>query len=208
VRRVGAHIVIDGRVATEADQARVQQIAALYPGQVQALVTVGGGPIAISGNGDNTQYLIRIDFYFVQYDKNSSYGVGVGWPASIGGDGVVESTLAFDALAGVPRTATATLSNQPLPRLDIASRHGWAKVLKQATIVTSNGVNATFQNGGEQLFSVTQGLTVGVQHVTFGAEVSVLPTYNPDTKNLDVNRFLGREVFGTADEEVAVRAVA
>ena len=188
VRRVGAHTVIDGRVSNEADAQRVQQIASLYPGQVQSLVTAGGGVVlAPSGNGTTEQrYLIRIDFYFVQYDKNSSYGVGVGWPASVGGDNVLTSQLALDGLTGTARTATATLTNQPLPRLDIASRHGWAKVLKQATIVTSNGVNATFENGGEQLYSVTQGLTVGVQKVQFGAEVTVLPTYNPDTKNLDV----------------------
>jgi pilus assembly protein CpaC len=47
-------------------------------------------------------------------------------------------------------------------------------------------VSASFENGGEQLYSVTQGLTVGVQHIGFGAEISVLPTYNPDSKNLDV----------------------
>jgi len=186
VRRVGAHIVIDGRVDNDSELQRVQQVAALYPGQVQTLVRVGGAPAPVGLHGQESHYLIRIDFYFVQYDKNSSYQYGLGWPTSFVGSNIVQTSIQVDALSGITRSATATLTNLPLPRLDFAANHGWAKVLKQATVVTDNGMNATFQNGGEQNFSVTQGLTVGLQKIPFGAEVNVLPTYNPDTQNLDI----------------------
>ena len=185
VRRVGAHIVIDGRVADDEELKRVAHVASLYPGQVDSLVTVGAPAAPGVVPTEAQRFIVRIDFYFVQYDANSSYAVGIGWPGSIGG-GVIQSSLAYDFLSGVPRSATATLANQPLPRLDIASARGWAKVLKQATVITNNGTEAMFSNGGEQNFSVTTGLGVGVQRIPFGTEVTVLPRYNPQQRQIDV----------------------
>jgi len=151
VRRVGAHIVIDGTVANDQDLKRVQHVASLYPQQVDTLVQVSTSGLAGPGGQEPQRFIIRIDFYFVQYDTDSTYAVGIGWPASIGGT-ALQSNFSYDFLDGVPHTATATLANQPLPRLDIASTRGWAKVLKQATVITNNGVEAMFQNGGEQNF--------------------------------------------------------
>jgi pilus assembly protein CpaC len=182
-RRIGSQIVIDGSVANEADLKRVQQVADLYPGQVMSLAQVGraGAPVA-PPSGDVQRHLIRIDFYFVQYDRNSSYGVGIGWPESIGAGAGLE--INYDLLAGTTRTATASVTGQPLPRLDIASRRGWAKVLKQATVITNNDTPASFSNGGEQNFAVNTGLTIGLEKIPFGVTVKVLPSYDPGTREL------------------------
>jgi pilus assembly protein CpaC len=185
IRRVGAHIVVDGTVNDDSELKRVQHVASLYPGQVDSLVSMGAAVAAGPPDQEPQHFVIRIDFYFVQYDANSSYAVGIGWPASIGG-AAITSNFSYDFLNGAPHSATATLSNQPLPRLDIASNRGWAKVLKQATIITGNGTEATFSNGGEQNFSVTTGLGVGVQRIPFGTEVTVLPKYNPRQRQIDV----------------------
>jgi pilus assembly protein CpaC len=185
VRRVGAHIVIDGVVANDQDLKRVQHVASLYPGQVDSLVQLSTSGMAVSSSQESQRFVVRIDFYFVQYDTDATYQAGIGWPASIGGTNL-QSTFSYDFLNGAPHTATATLSNQPLPRLDIASTRGWAKVLKQATVITNNGVEAMFQNGGEQNFTVTTGLGVGIQRIPYGTEVTVLPKYNPMTRELDV----------------------
>ncbi|HSO37916.1 MAG TPA: pilus assembly protein N-terminal domain-containing protein [Labilithrix sp.] len=182
VKRVGARIVMDGVVSSDTELKRVQHIATLYPNQVESLVTLPGGGGAST---TDAKYIVRIDFYFIQYDKNSSYGVGLGWPGSVGGDAVVKSNVTFDFIGG-SRAATASIANQPIPRLDIASRKGWAKVLKQATVVTNNGVEANFQNGGEQNFTVNTGLTVGVQRITFGTDVTVLPRYNPQKREIEM----------------------
>ncbi len=182
VKRVGARIVMDGTVPSDVELRRIQHIASLYPNQVESLVTLPGGG---GGSSADSKYIVRIDFYFVQYDKNSSYGVGLGWPGSIGGDAVIKSQVTFDFL-GASRAATASITNQPIPRLDIASRKGWAKVLKQATVVTNNGVEANFQNGGEQNFTVNTGLTVGVQRIQFGTDVTVLPRYNPQKREIEM----------------------
>lgn len=183
-RRIGSQIVIDGVVATEADARRVQQVAGLYPNQVLSLVQTGQAGAALPMLGDAKRYLVRIDFYFVQYDKNSSYGVGIGWPEQVGANAV--GALNYDFLAGTTRAATASVSTQPLPRLDIASRRGWAKVLKQATVITNNDAEATFSNGGEQNFAVNTGLTIGVERIPFGTEITVLPHYDVGTRELSL----------------------
>lgn len=183
-RRIGAQIVLDGAVANEVDLKRVQQVAALYPNQVLSLVQIGQPGMALPSIGEVKRYLIRIDFYFVQYDKNSSYGVGIGWPEAIGAGGTAE--LSYDFLAGTARSATAAVSAQPLPRLDLASRHGWAKVLKHATVITNNESQASFSSGGEQNFPVNTGLTIGVEKIPFGTDITVLPRYDPALRELSI----------------------
>lgn len=182
-KRVGGRVVLDGTVATPAELKRVQQVASLYPGQVDSFVTVSTVPVAADLGPEDERYLVRIDFYFIQYDKRSGYAIGLGFPDSVGPG---QASLSYDFLAGGARSATASLSEQPLPRLDIAQRHGWAKVLKQATVVTNNGVEASFQNGGEQLYTVTQGLATGIQRISFGADVTVMPRYRADKNALEV----------------------
>lgn len=76
--------------------------------------------------------------------------------------------------------------NQPLPRLDLAARHGWAKVLKQATVIANNDTEATFSNGGEQNFPVNTGLTIGIQKITSGTELNVLPHYDSARRELSM----------------------
>jgi len=177
VRRVGSRFFIEGGVSNEVDLKRIEQLARLYPGQVESLVGVGAGAADRNTN-------IRIDVYFVQYQKNSSYNVGVSWPAVIGG-AALQSNFGYDLIAHTP-TAQASAVNQPLPGLDIAATHGWAKVLKQATVITTNGVEAKLSNGGEQNFSVANGLTSTIRPITFGTTVTVVPRFDPQTRDLEV----------------------
>jgi pilus assembly protein CpaC len=183
-RRIGSQIVIDGVVSSETDLKRVQQVAALYPGQVMSLAQLpskGGAALPAPG-GEVQRHLIRIDFFFVQYDRASSYAVGIAWPESIGAGAALE--INYDLLAGTARTATASVTGQPLPRLDIASRRGWAKVLKQATVITNNDTQASYSSGGEQNFPVNTGLTIGLEKIQFGVNLTVLPSYDPASREL------------------------
>lgn len=177
VRRVGSRLFIEGGVATEADQNRVKQISALYSGQVESLVTVGSGAIDRKLN-------IRLDFFFVQYDKNTSYGVGIAWPARIGGQ-FIQSELGYDLISKVA-SAKAAIVNQPLPSLDIAQSRGWAKVLKQSTVITTNGNEATFENGGEVNVQIVNGFAAQIEKIPFGTNITVLPRYDPSTRNIEV----------------------
>jgi pilus assembly protein CpaC len=196
-RRVGSRIFIDGGVSTEGDLKRIQQIAGLYGGQVESLVIVGAA-------GDR-KLLIRLDFFFVQYQRTSGYNVGVGWPNSIGGQDpqgqqIIRAPYTYDFISRTTTTANAQVVNQPLPRLDIAARHGWAKVIKQSSVITANGTEATFQNGGESNFLQTVGLAVGLVSVKFGTNVTVLPHFDSNTKDVEIK--LGADVADLTEPSV------
>jgi len=181
VRRVGGRFFLEGGVTTDTELKRIGLIAALYPGQVENLVQVG------SGSGDR-RILIRIDYFFVSYDKSSSYTVGIGYPASIGGDTVASFSGTYDLLANSLNPAQAIITNQPLPRLDIAAINGWAKVLKQSSIITSNGQEAVFNSGGEANFrQFAFQSTSGIQTIKFGTNVTVLPRYDSTTREIEIH---------------------
>ncbi|WP_394822891.1 pilus assembly protein N-terminal domain-containing protein [Pendulispora albinea] len=185
LRRVGSRFFIEGGVTTEGELRRIAQIASAYPGQVDNLVVVGQG-------GTDRKLLVRLDFFFVQYEKTSSYAVGLGWPTSVGGFGpdgttpVFQSRIDYDLISGSTTAAQASIVNQPLPRLDIGSQHGWVKILKQSTVISANGTEATFQSGGEVNVIGSAGLTSQLQKITFGTNVSVLPRYDAQSKEVEV----------------------
>ena len=175
VRRVGSRLFIEGSVAADADVKRIQQIAAVYGGQVESLVGVGASK-------DRTN--IRIDFFFVQYTKDSGYQLGISYPGRIGGE-YITSNFGKDFVAKTS-TAVTNVVNQPLPGLDIASNYGWAKVLKQATVITTNGTDAQLDAGGEQNFPVAAGLTGTIQKISYGTNVTVQPFFDPVSRELEV----------------------
>lgn len=181
VRVVGPQVMIEGNVPSEADRKRLEQITAAYNGQVD---------IASVTSGVASKTLVRLDFFFVQYEKTSGYNVGIAWPGSIGADAagrsVFQSNYTYDFISSTSTSATASVVNQPLPRLDIAARYGWAKVMKQSSVITANGSEATFQNGGEQNFLSSVGLAVGLVNVRYGTNVTVLPRYDEKTRDVEI----------------------
>lgn len=182
-RRIGAKVFIDGAVTTPAEKARVDQIAGLYGEQVQSIVTVG--------RFEERKLLVRLDFFFVQYQKTTSYNVGLGWPATIGGttaggQNIFENQYTFDLISRTTTSATASIVNQPMPRLDILQAHGWVKIAKQSTVITANGNEAVFQNGGEANFIVAGANAVAIVPVKFGLNVTVLPRYDSNTRDVEM----------------------
>jgi pilus assembly protein CpaC len=179
VRRVGARFFIEGGVTGEAELQRIEHIASLYPGQVESLVVLGGVAADRKIN-------LRVDLYFVQYSKTRGLQFGISWPSSIGGPGLGAASFAYDFLAKAFTGAEATLSGQPLPGLDLAARNGWAKVLKHATVITANGSEAEFANGGAQWFSSSTGLTSTLREINFGITMKILPRFDPKTNEMQV----------------------
>jgi pilus assembly protein CpaC len=125
---------------------------------------------------------IRLDFYFVQLSKNYGHQLGIGWPGSIAPTG----SATFDLKAGSLDSATAVIANQALPRLDIAQASGWAKVMRQAAVVTANGEKASFAGGGEVNVAIQSALTTGVQKIQFGSEIQVEPEYDAKTGRVEL----------------------
>jgi pilus assembly protein CpaC len=125
---------------------------------------------------------IRLDFYFVQVDKTFGYRIGLGFPGSI----APTFSARFDVQAGALDGATAVVTNQALPRLDMAQTSGWAKVLRQAAVVTANGAKATFA-GGQEINVLVQGaLSTGVERIQAGSSIEVEPVYDASSGRIEL----------------------
>jgi pilus assembly protein CpaC len=184
INQVGGRLFLEGGVANDQQQRRVQQIALLYPGQVESLVTVDPTIVERRIN-------VRIDLYFVELSRNANYVFGIRWPSSYGGSGETDSIRANLTLPLIGGTAPAGLNltgivQQALPRVDLASGAGWARVHRQSTLITANGVEAKFRSGGEVNVRVANGLTSTVQPITFGTTLTVTPRFDPSTSRVDV----------------------
>ena len=129
---------------------------------------------------------IRMDFYFVELSESYGHQVGIGWPASLGGAGVFRASATIDLKARTMSSATAVVSNQPLPRVDLLQSSGWAKIARQAALVTANGSQATFQAGGEVNVPVQGALTAEIRKIEYGSTIKVLPRYDDKTGRIEL----------------------
>ncbi len=185
INQVGGRIFLEGGVANEQQQRRVQQIATLYPGQVESLVSVDPTIVERRIN-------VRVDLYFVELSRNASYMFGIRWPSAYGPSGQSDAvtgrlTLPLLGSGAVPASFNLTgVISQALPRLDLASNAGWARVHRQATVVTANGVEARYRSGGEVNVQVANGLTSTVQAISFGTNLTITPRFDPSTSRVDV----------------------
>jgi pilus assembly protein CpaC len=125
---------------------------------------------------------IRLDFYFVQLNKSYGHQLGIGWPGSV----APTFAATYDVAAKQLDSATAVIADQALPRLDMAQVSGWAKVMRQAAVVTANGDKASFAGGGEVNVAVQSALTTGIEKIEFGSIVEVEPRYDAKTGRVEL----------------------
>lgn len=131
---------------------------------------------------------IRLDLYFVMIQDRYSHRIGLRWPGNIGAT-LTPSQASFAIAGGSSRPTQSAFQILPetfLPSFDLAQARGWAKMYRQATLVTSNGTEAVFSSGGEYNVQVQNNLTVDVQSIEFGTKVSVLPRYDVRTGRIEL----------------------
>jgi pilus assembly protein CpaC len=138
---------------------------------------------AVPASGVEARDNVRLDFYFVELGATATDRVGVSWPASLGGG---ELGASFDLLHGSFDSATAVITNQALPRLDLAASSGYAKILRQAAVITANGTEASFSGGGEVNLRVQGTLAAEIRSIEFGSTVKVLPRYDRDSGRIEL----------------------
>lgn len=131
---------------------------------------------------------IRLDLYFVLIQDRYSHQIGLNWPGNVGSTLTPsEATLAVTGGRGLPtQSSFQILSSTFLPSLDVAQAKGWAKLYRQAAIVTANGTEAVFTSGGEFNVEVQNNLTVNVQAIPFGTRITVLPRYDSRTGRIEL----------------------
>lgn len=125
---------------------------------------------------------IRLDFYFVQISRKSNYQIGLGWPTSFAPVG----SAAINLQSGSLESASVVISNQALPRLDMGQSSGWAKVMRQAAVVTANGEKASFAGGGEVNVAVKSAMTTGIQKIPYGSQIEIEPRYDSQSGRIEL----------------------
>lgn len=141
---------------------------------------------AIKGFGGREN--IRLDLYFVLIQDRYSHQIGLNWPGNIGST-ITPSEAAIAITGGSGQATQSAFQILPqtfLPSFDLAQAKGWAKMYRQATLVTANGTEAVFTSGGEFNVQVQNNLTVNVQAIEFGTKVSVLPKYDSKTGRIEL----------------------
>ncbi|MEM1414887.1 MAG: hypothetical protein AAGH15_08300 [Myxococcota bacterium] len=143
---------------------------------------------------------IRLDLYFVQISDSYNFNVGIGFPAQFGNNldpaGV---SYQYDRGSDAPATNNFRLVvNSALPQIELAEARGYAKLYRQAALVTSNGVEATFFGGGEINVQIGGALNPTVQAIEFGTRLKVNPRYDEDTRRFDLT--VTAEVSDLADD--------
>lgn len=204
----GARGVVDVRLTRDASEF---VLVALAPGKTSLLFILEDGSRrqyrievsdpakpasgAMEADGVAPRDNVRLDFYFVQLDRSYQHRVGIGWPATIGG-GSVGAEL--DLLTQRFTSATAVVTDQPLPRLDMAQATGWAKLRRHAALIAANGERATFTGGGEVNIPLAGGLSTGIHQIQFGSSIVVQPRYDAATGRLEL--YVHAEVSDLTDD--------
>ena len=177
VRQVGSRFFVEGRLPDEEQVARAQQVVSLYGDQVTSLV-------ALDPTRVDRKVNVKLDVHFVEFTRRSSYQVGVSWPSNLLGQGSLNAS--YDLLGGRWTMATYTIANGAMPSLDLLSMAGWAKVLKQSTLIATNGTAARYRAGGEVNVRVSGVAGGELRTITFGSDVQVTPRYNPQSGRIDL----------------------
>jgi pilus assembly protein CpaC len=141
---------------------------------------------ATKGSGGREN--IRLDLYFVLIQDRYTHKIGLSWPGNIGST-LTPSQAAIAITGGSAQPTQSAFQILPqtfLPSFDLAQAKGWAKLYRQATLVTANGAEAVFTSGGEFNVQVQNNLTVNVQSIEFGTKVTVLPRYDADSGRIEL----------------------
>lgn len=131
---------------------------------------------------------IRLDLYFVELRENYSHQIGIGYPTSFppAEGGGFAGALDFELVTGTITRATASITDALLPRLDLAQTAGWARLLRQAVLVTVNGEAASIDAGGEINIVVTAGLQTQLRTIRYGTIIEMTPRYDSSSGRVEV----------------------
>lgn len=179
--------IVDVRLPDDASQF---VLVGLSPGTTTLLMLMKDGrqvryTITVRSEDVKRRANIRLDFYFVQLTTNSGYRVGVGWPGTIGG--TASTSTIIDLKSAEVTSATASIAAQVLPRIDFAQNSGWAKLLREASLVVANGEPGRFSSGGEVNFRVESAVSAGtLQSIAFGSTIEVQPRYDRKSGRIDL----------------------
>lgn len=180
IRVSNADVVLEGSVKTEAELHQIEEIASRYS-SVRVLVSVG--PAGVHRNK-----MIRLDIHYVQIRRRLFRKLGLNFPPSINGGNVANFFLKSPGIEAAGLTQYS-LIGELLPSLDMNEANGFVKVQRTDTILTENGMRATYRDGTEIRVRLNSALGTGsLEEVFFGSSLTITPhlAASSDAVSLDI----------------------
>ena len=178
--------MLTGTVTSKIETDRAQRIAEAYsPDIVNAIAIKKPKPKAKKGSGSKKappkSLLIEMALNIMEIEKGALRDFGVHWnpDGSLGGSGTYSGQTGQSS--SLQRALSGTITNL-LPKMRKINEAGHGRSLLQQTLITKNGVEASFFAGSEIPISVAQpGGTMSVEY----KKVGVTLKFNPDIDYYD-----------------------
>jgi pilus assembly protein CpaC len=202
-RIAGTRIVLEGDLASDAEQRRAAAIVEAYGGQVVNFVGRVGW-----------EEMLHFDVRIVEIRRSAMRDLGVRWDAQANGPavGVIADFATNDLFRVVPPSVVGTgVGSQPLPlrvspaasyagitsvltsRIDLLEQRGEAFLVAQPTLSCRSGGSARFVSGGEFPIPVVDGRgSTDVEFKEYGVILDVRPVTDR-----------GGTIFARVDTEIS-----
>lgn len=193
IRVVNGRVLIEGEVASEVHQDKIDRLTELYPDQVLNFATYREAFVEGAA-------MVAMDVYFIQLASTQDDNLGVRWNQFIGANftgGMGDVPLYYDgqeddlgpgvlpgegadpprpmSLTGGDFTSYSSLVGNLNFALDFLAEQGMIKTIEQGTIITEAGTQSEYSSGGTLLFE-TSGIESGdIQEIPFGLQVNIRP---------------------------------
>ncbi|MBI4387127.1 MAG: type II and III secretion system protein [Elusimicrobia bacterium] len=146
---------------------------------------------AAPARAQNTDAMVAVSADIVEISGSVSKDVGFGWPPFATGISLAEKGV-FPA-PNIIKIGDFARQTQLLTSLQLLETEGKAQILSNPKVITKSGTQASFVVGGDQPYPVTTNQGVGVEFKKFGVMMDILPSVNPDKKDM-INAQLRLEV--------------
>lgn len=177
VGQVGDRVVIDGRVYSAGDKARVDSVVTLYKGEVESIVRFDEYSAA-------RRPMFALEVHVVEIKTEDAHHLGLDLPAQFSATTNAQIDYSKDLNGGgSSRVLSAVVQSNPLIiGLNLLSREGLATIRGLSTLVTEAGETATYDVGG-QLFVKSTGLNGGtLDRIRYGTALKILPTWDEEQR--------------------------
>lgn len=193
IRVVKGRVLVEGEVASDVHQRKIDRLVELYPDQVLNFATYREAFV-------EEARMVAIEVYFIQLATTDQDNLGVQWNQFIGGNvtgGSGDVPLYYEpedlgpgVLPGddgsVPPRPMALTGGSGLNTysslvgnlnfaLDFLAEQGMIKTIQQATLITEAGEQAEYLSGGTIVIPIQTQTTMGFEERDFGLEVEILP---------------------------------
>ncbi len=193
IRVVKGRVLIEGEVASQVHQRKIDRLVELYPDQVLNFATYREAFV-------EGARMVALDVYFIQLATTSADNLGVKWNQFIGGNftgGTGDVPLYYDrdelgpgVLPGdegvLPPRPMALTGGEGLTSyssivgnlnfaLDFLAEQGMIKTIQHATLVTEAGTQVDYLAGGSILIPFVTAQTTGTEEHPFGLELTMRP---------------------------------